>query len=172
MTEHRTLLMRANRLLGSALVEHDLVSFAELEAANERVLSLAGEGRLRQASVLGVLVYEMKSLKEGELLRVAQEDLGLGLVDLRHYDVPEEIRKDLELDRCWATWTVPYDRDENVWFLATAYCLSSAVREHWEKRLAGPIVWSATSMDIISEFLDRQQAERSSAAPSGSNPTA
>lgn len=172
MTEHRTLLMRANRLLGSALVEHNLVSFADLEAANERVLALATEGRLRQASVLGVLVYERKALREEELLRVAQEELGLGLVDLRHYDVPEEIRKDLDLDRCWATWTVPYDRDDNVWFLATAYSLSPAVREHWEKRLAGPIIWSATSMDIISEFLDRQQVEQASAARSGANPTA
>ena len=36
--EYRPLLMRANRLLGSALIEHNLVKFEDLEAANERLL--------------------------------------------------------------------------------------------------------------------------------------
>ncbi|MBA3848822.1 MAG: hypothetical protein C0502_02355 [Opitutus sp.] len=165
MTEHRPLLMRANRLLGSALVEHNLVKFEDLEVANERVLELAGQGNYRQASVLGILAFEKKALREEDVLRTVMEEQGLGVVDLRHYDVPEEIRRELDLGMCWATWTVPYDTEEEFWFLATAYYLSPAVRAHWEKKFEGhPIIWHATTMEIIAEFLDRQQAERDFAA--------
>lgn len=164
MMEHRPLLMRANRLLGSALVEHNLVKFEDLEAANERVLELAGKGDFRQASVLGILACEKKVLKEEDVLHAVMEEQSLGIVDLRHYDVPEEIRKDLDLGMCWATWSVPYDREEDFWFVATAYYLSPAVRTHWEKKLGGHIVWHVTTMDVIAEYLERQQAERDAAA--------
>ena len=60
MSEHRPLLMRSNRLLGSALIEHNLVKFEDLEAANERLLEIATTGDLRRSSVLSVLVYEKK----------------------------------------------------------------------------------------------------------------
>jgi hypothetical protein len=164
MTEHRPLLMRANRLLGSALVEHNLVKFEDLEAANERVLELAGQGDFRQASVLGILVCEKKVLKEEDVLHAVLDEQSLGIVDLRHYEVPEEIRKDLDLGMCWATWSVPYDKEEGFWFVATAYYLSPAVRTHWEKKLGGTVIWHATTMDVVAEFLERQQAERDAAA--------
>lgn len=164
MTEHRPLLMRSNRLLGSALVEQNLVKFEDLEAANDRVLELAAQGDFRQASVLGVLVCEKKVLAEETVIHLALEEHGLGIVDLRAYDVPEEIRRDLDPGMCWATWTVPYDREEDCWFVATAYYLSSAVRAHWEKKLGGTILWHVTSMDVIADFLERLQAERADAA--------
>lgn len=164
MTEHRPLLMRSNRLLGSALVEHNLVKFEDLEVANERVLELAGQGDFRQASVLGILVYERKVLTEEAVLHAVIEEQGLGVVDLRHYEVPEDIRRGLDLGMCWATWTVPYDKEEDFWFVATAYSLSAAVRTHWEKKLGGPIVWHATTMEVIASFLDRLQSEREIAA--------
>lgn len=164
MTEHRPLLMRANRLLGSALVEHNLVKFEDLETANDRVLELAGLGDFRQASVLGVLVYEKKVLHEENVLHAVMEEHGLGVVDLRHYEVPEDIRKNLDLGMCWATWTVPYDKEEDFWLVATAYYLSPAVRTHWEKKLGGPIIWLATTMDVVAEYLERLQAERDEAA--------
>lgn len=159
MTEHRPLLMRANRLLGSSLVEHNLVKFEDLEAANDRVLELTGLGDYRQASVLGVLVYEKKVLREEDVLHAVMEEHGLGVVDLRHYEVPEDVRKQLDLGMCWATWTVPYDKEEDFWLVATAYYLSPAVRTHWEKKLGGPIVWLATTMDVIADFLERQQGD-------------
>lgn len=164
MTEHRPLLMRANRLLGSALVEHNLVKFEDLEAANDRVLELAAAGDFRQASVLGVLVFERKVLREEDVLHAVMEEHALGVVDLRHYEVPDDIRKNLDLGMCWATWTVPYDKEEDFWLVATAYYLSPAVRTHWERKLGGPIVWMATTMDIVADFLERQQAERDAAA--------
>lgn len=160
VSEHRQLLMRSNRLLGSALIEHNLVKFEDLEAANERLLELAAQGDLRQASVLGILINEKKVLREEDILHLALEEQGLGAVDLRHYDVPDEIRRDLDVSMCWATWTVPYDKEEDFHFVATAYYLSQGVRTHWEKKLAGPIIWQATTMEVIADFLDRLQTER------------
>lgn len=156
--------MRANRLLGSALVEHNLVKFEDLEAANDRVLELAGQGDFRQASVLGILALEKKVLREEDVLHAVMEEHQLGVVDLRHYDVPEEIRKSLDLGMCWASWTVPYDKEEDFWLVATAYYLSPAVRTAWEKKLGGTIIWHVTTMDVIADFLDHQQAERDEAA--------
>lgn len=156
--------MRSNRLLGSALVEQNLVKFEDLEVANDRVLELAAQGDFRQASVLGVLVCEKKVLAEEAVIHLALEEHGLGVVDLRAYDVPDEIRRDLDPGMCWATWTVPYDREEDCWFVATAYYLSSAVRTHWEKKLGGTILWHVTSMDVIADFLERLQTERADAA--------
>jgi hypothetical protein len=159
--EYRPLLMRANRLLGSALIEHNLVKFEDLEAANERLLEVAATGNMRQSSVLSILVYEKKVLREEDVLHHVVDDHGVGVVDLRGYDVPEDLRKELDLEACWATWTVPFDREEDFHFVATAYYLSPAVRTHWEKKLGGQIIWQATTMDIIADFLDRIQAERS-----------
>lgn len=41
--------MRSNRLLGSALIEHNLVKFEDLEAANERLLEIATTCDLRRS---------------------------------------------------------------------------------------------------------------------------
>lgn len=168
MTEYRPLLMRANRLLGSALIEHNLVKFEDLEAANERLLEVAATGQVRQSSVLSILVYEKKVLREEDVLHHVVDDHGVGVVDLRGYDVPEEVKKDLDLDACWATWSVPFDREEDFHFVATAYYLSPAVRSYWEKKLGGQIIWQATTMDIIADFLDRVHAERGEGAKKSS----
>ena len=152
--------MRANRLLGSALIEHNLVKFEDLESANERLIELSAQGEVRQASVLAILVNEKKVLREEDLLHLAVEEHGVGVVDLRNYDVPEELRKSVDVPMCWATWTVPYDSEEDFHFVATAYYFSSAVRTYWEKKLRGPIIWQATSMEIVTDFLERLQGER------------
>jgi len=167
MSEHRPLLMRSNRLLGSALIEHNLVKFEALEAANERLLEIASTGDLRRSSVLNILAYETKVLREEDLLHHVVDDHGVGVIDLRGYDVPEEVKKDLDLGACWATWSVPFDKEEDFHFVATAYYLSPAVRAHWEKTLGGQIIWQATTMDIIADFLDRVQAERNEVAKRG-----
>lgn len=176
--EYRPLLMRANRLLGSALIEHNLVKFEDLEAANERLLEVAASGQVRQSSVLSILVYEKKVLREEDVLHHVVDDHGVGVVDLRGYEVPEDVKKEMDLDACWATWSVPFDREEDFHFVATAYYLSPAVRTHWEKKLGGQIIWQATTMDIIADFLDRMQAERGEGPkksgtrpPGGSNPS-
>jgi hypothetical protein len=164
MSEQRTLLMRANRLLGSALVEANLVKIEDLEAANERLLELLHNNTERQATLLGVLMYERKVLNEEDLLHHLVDNDGIGLIDLRTYDVPEEFRKNVDLASCWATWTVPFDKEEEFYFVASAYYLSPAVRSHWEKQLGSSILWYATTLEIITDFLEKIETEQAAAA--------
>lgn len=158
--EQRSLLMRANRLLGANLVEANLVKIDSLEAANERLLELVSGGDYRRSSVLGILAYEMQVLAESDVLHHVTEEHALGMVDLRAYDVPDDLRLTLDLGACWSTWTVPFDREEDVYFVATAYYLSPAVRAYWEKQLGGNVVWYATSMELVAEFLEGLEEAR------------
>ena len=149
------MLMRANRTLGAALVEANLVKIDDLMAANERLLELLQSDAEHQATLLGVLMYEKKVLGEDDLLHHLIETAGIGLIDLRSYDVPDEFRKDVDRGSCWATWTVPFDKEEDFYFVASAYYLSTAVRSHWEKQLGSNILWYATTLEVVSDFLEK-----------------
>ncbi len=149
------LLIRANRLLGAALVEHNLIAVEDLEAANDKLLEMTSSDSIRQRTVLGILVHDLKVLGEEDLLQHLVESAGIGLVDLRDYDVPEEANKLLDLEAAWATWTVPFDREGEFTLVATAYYLSPAVRSFWEKQLNGPILWYGTTLGQIADFLDQ-----------------
>jgi hypothetical protein len=153
--EHRPLLMRANRLLGAQLVEHNLVKIEDLETANEKLIEVVSSDQPRQSTILGILSYDMKVLKEDDVLHHIVETDGVGLVDLRDYEVPDELKKDLDRGACWATWSVPFDREEEFWFVATAYYLSPAVRNHWEKALGGPILWFGTTLEAVADYLEK-----------------
>jgi hypothetical protein len=148
-------MMRANRLLGAGLVEHNLVKIEDLEKANERLLEIIASNQPKQATVLGVLCYELKVIREEDVLQHLVEAEGLGLVDLRGYDPPDDAKKNIDLDACWATWSVPFDQEEDFTFVASAYYLSPAVRTYWEKRFEGPILWFGTTLDGISEQLEK-----------------
>jgi hypothetical protein len=147
--------MRANRTLGAALVEANLVKVDDLMAANERLLELLQSDAERQATLLGVLMYEQKVLEEDNLLHYLTETAGIGLIDLRSYDVPDEFRKNVDLGSCWATWTVPFDKEEDFYFVASAYYLSTAVKAHWEKQLGKNILWYGTTLEVVSDFLEK-----------------
>ena len=159
--------MRANRLLGAQLVEHNLVKIEDLEAANEKFIDVVSSDQPRQSTILGILAYDMKVLKEDDVLHHLVETDGLGLVDLRDYDVLDETRKNLDANACWATWSVPFDREEEFWFVATAYYLSPAVRAYWEKELNGPILWFGTSLETVADYLEKYATEL---AGTGSKP--
>lgn len=156
--EHRSLMMRANRLLGANLVEMNLIKIEDLETANERLLEVAGGDSPRQCSVLSILSFEMKVVKEEDVLHHLVEDHSVGLVDLRGYEGSEELKKKLDLGACWATWTVPFDHDEGFYFLATAYYMSPAVRTFWEKQLDGPIVWYGATLEQIGDYIEKIEA--------------
>ncbi len=151
--------MRANRLLGAQLVEHNLVKIEDLEMANEKFIEVVSSDQPRQCTILGILAYDMKVLKEDDMLHHLVETDGLGLVDLRDYDISDDLRKKLDVDACWATWSVPFDREEEFWFVATAYYLSPAVRAHWEKELGGPILWFGTTLEAVADHLEKHAAE-------------
>ena len=53
--------MRANRMMGAALVEHNLVKVEDLEKANEKLFQIIASQNLRQSTLLGVLAYGNRS---------------------------------------------------------------------------------------------------------------
>jgi hypothetical protein len=152
--------MRANRLLGAALVEHNLVKIEDLEKANERLLEVISSNHARQSTVLGVLCYEMKVLREDDVLQHLVETEGVGLADLKHYDTLDEMKKTLDIGACWATWSVPFDREEEFYFIATCYYLSPAVRMFWEKQYGNQIIWYGTTLDVMADYLEKLEKER------------
>jgi len=152
--------MRVNRLLGAALVEHNLVKIENLEAANERLLEAVTAGDRRKTSVLAILAHEMKVVKEEDVLQHLVETEGIGLVDLHNYEMPDELRKSLDTADCWATWTLPFDQEENFYFVATAHLLSPAVRAHWQKKLGGQILWYGTTLEVIADTLEKIDTEK------------
>ena len=165
LPEHRQLLMRSNRLLGAGLVEANLVKIEDLEKANEKLLEIMQADQPRQSTVLGILAYQMKVLREEDLLQHIVDNEGCGLVDLRGYDVPDEVKKNTDIPTCWATWSVPFDHDEDFHFIATAYYLSPAVRSFWEKQYSGPILWFGSTLEIIADYLEKLAAERAAPQP-------
>jgi len=150
--------MRANRLLGAQLVEHNLVKIEDLENANEKLIEIVAGNEPRQSTILGILAYDMKVLNEDDVLHHIVESEGVGLVDLRDYEVPDDLKKNIDMGACWATWSVPFDKEEEFWFVATAYYLSPAVRLHWEKHLGGPILWFGTTLEAIADYLEKHAA--------------
>lgn len=165
MASLKPLIMRANRLLGASLVERGLVSIDALDAANERFLELLSNatGELRM-SLLAILINEKRSLSEDRLMEFLVEDEGLGIIDVRNMDVPEELVASLNRAECWATWTVPFDLVEDTRYLATAYYMSPAARTFWESRYPGKIVWFAAPLESIADYLESQEAEEAKAA--------
>ncbi len=157
------MLMRANRLLGAALVDNNLVKLEDLEKANERLLEVLAANQPRQSTVLGILAYEMKVVREDDVLQFIVESEGAGLVDLRNYDTSDEIRKSLDVGACWATWSVPFDREEEFYFVATAYYLSPAVRSFWEKQFGAQIIWYGTTLDVIADYLEKLEGDQANA---------
>ncbi|EDY84916.1 hypothetical protein VDG1235_4550 [Verrucomicrobiia bacterium DG1235] len=157
--------MRSNRLLGASLVERGLVTIEALDAANERFLELlsnaSGEMRL---SLLSILINEKQSLAEGKLMEYLVEEEGLGIIDVRNMEVPEELVSVTDRAECWATWTVPFDLVEDTRYLATAYYMSPAVRKFWEEKISGNIVWFAAPLETITDYLETQEAEEAKAA--------
>jgi hypothetical protein len=166
LAEHRSLLMRANRLLGASLVDSNLVKIEHLESANERLLELINSGEARQTTLLGILAYDMKVVREEDVLQHLVDEHSIGLIDLAHYEINEDLKRSLDPGPCWATWTVPFDREEDFHFLATAYYLSPAVRTYWQKQLGGNLVWYGTTLEGIAEHLEKITVEQPGASAS------
>jgi hypothetical protein len=164
---NRPLLMRANRLMGAALVEANLVKIEDLETANEKLLTIAASENLRQCTILGILAYDMKVLKEDDVLQHMVDNDGIGLVDLRQYEIPDDTKKNLDLGACWATWSVPFDREEDFHLIASAYYLSPAVRAHWEKACGGPILWFGTTLEAVADHLEKYEKEQPAGSSAG-----
>ena len=115
-------------------------------------------------NLLSILVNEQQSLKEERLIEYQVDEYGLGVVDIRNIESPEELVASIDDDECWATWTVPFDQVEDTCYLATAYYLSPVVREYWEDKLPGKVVWYIAPLDSIIEFLEGRESDKEKAA--------
>lgn len=156
-----SLLIKSNRVLGTRLVEADLASVEEMDRANEVFIDLARAKDIKRASLLRVLVYDMQSLKEESLLDYQLENYPVGAVMLENYKIDDELLAQESLELMRASWTLPIDRVNGRWFLATAYYMSDIVREFWEERLEGRITWlvsSLSQLETVFESLAENEA--------------
>lgn len=156
----RPIIMRSNRLLGAALVERNLITVEQLNQATERFLQILDTAGETEASLLSVLVHEVKAVTEDTLLEYLVDELSLGLIDVRELDLSDDLKLHLQPGQCWATWSVPFDKDEDVHYVASAYCLSPAVRQYWEKQFGGPVIWFGATIESITGFLEKLKIER------------
>jgi len=119
--------------------------------------------------LLAIFVNEKQCLDENKLLEKIVEDYVLGLIDIRNVDYGDDLKKTLKPDECWATLTVPFDQVEDTWYLATACYMSSAVRSYWEDKIDGNIVWFASTIESLSEFLEAFETRAANLAAKAAN---
>lgn len=165
MSNARSLLLRSNRVLGASLVEHNLVGVDHLEAANERLFEILRSGISRQSNLLHILTSEMHAVDESQLIEFVLREHGLGLVDLSSFQIEESCRELIEPEKTWATWTVPFDKEDDFYFVATSFYLSVTVREFWEEQLDGaPIIWFAAATNSIADVVEKNEKEKAETA--------
>lgn len=155
MQQHRALILRSNRFLGSALVDKGLVSNADLEEANVTFMGAIQSSEFKRASILSTLIFESKKLDETKLLDYLVEEAKLGLVDLDYVELMSLRSLEVDISLCWASSTLPFDFVDGTHMVATCYYMSAPVIKHWEGLLDGPIIWYATTMSSLSRALAR-----------------
>lgn len=133
-----------------------LLSSADLDAANEKFMeAIRSPDLLKNASILTSLLYDLKVLDEARLLDHIVEEYGIGLIDLNQVQLRSLPSTELDLSLCWASSTIPFDKVEETYMVATCYYLSAPVVKHWEELLNGKVLWYATSMASMSRGLER-----------------
>lgn len=160
MLQYRSLLIRGNRALGSMLVDRNLISVEVLSQANEKFSEVLGGENLKQASVLNILLYELKVLNEIDLINSQVEGENFGLIDLGGYDLEKGAPADVDPGLCWATWTIPFDKVDNFYFMASSYALSAPVVQHWKNLLGGELIWYVSPVASLTVALERLEAAR------------
>lgn len=137
-----------------------MITNENLEAANEKLLEIIQSGNLKKANLLNILLYDLNILDETQLIDNIVEEHHLGLVDLLNYDLSILKELELDLDLCWVTYTIPFDRIEDFVMIATAYYLSKPARTFWEERFEGShIIWYVASLSSVAGALERVTSE-------------
>lgn len=160
----RSLLLRANRALGVALVEAELISPPQQHEASQTMASHLQAERWREAGLLRILCYDLQTLDESRLLAYQHEIYGLSLLDLSTYNVAKSFDEAWDINACWATWSLPFDTLDGFTCVATAYYLSEPVRKCWEEQLGTPICWYGATCQALEESLDALEAAAQAAA--------
>lgn len=157
--QYRPLFLRANRTLGTALTEHKLVTSDQLEAANGKLLELMKNGQWKQASLLNLLLMVSDSPQESAIVQYQIDTHELGLINLTNYNLERSVDANIDIAACWATRTIPYERQEEFVFLATNFYLSDAVRKFWKDVYKdSTLVWSVATSINLAESLERLEA--------------
>jgi hypothetical protein len=168
MQQHRALILRSNRFLGSSLVDKGLLSVSDLESANEKFMQAIQSSELKQASILTSLLFDLKVLDEAKVLEHLAEEHSLGLVDLSFMELRSLRPIGVDISLCWATSTIPFDKVEDTYMVASCYYMSAPVIKHWEEQLDGRVIWYGTSAASMTRGLERieeiHEAEDAAAA--------
>ena len=155
MQKNRALILRSNRFLVSSLLDKGLINNADMEAANEKFIEAAKSSEsYRNVSILKILLHDLKALDETQLLEHISDEHKIGLVDLRQMKLHALDSVEIDSSLCWATLTVPFDQADRTFMLATCYYMSSPALKYWEELLDGKIIWYATSLGSVNDYLE------------------
>jgi len=149
--------LRSNRFLGAALLDKGLIEQEALEEANERLMQLLQHQEVKRPCLLQILMYDLKVLKEEDLLDSLARGAPVGMVDLSQINI--QIPTDVRPEECGATGTIPFDCQEKHYFLATTYYYSNPVREYWTDRLQGEVIWYVTTLEQMNVALEELTGE-------------
>lgn len=151
----RDFVVRSNRSLATYLHEQDMLDLGNLDKVMDLFMDNVSNSDLRRATMLGLLIGHLNAIDEDDYIAHQVEQDKLGVIDLRLLESADTPLNGQSIDHCWATWSIPFDHEDGIWSVATAYFHSAPVREYWEKHLNGKVLWYATTMDSISDLLNR-----------------
>ncbi len=165
LQEHRPLIVRSNRALGSMLLEKKLVTSEQLDTANEKLLDNIAADDLRRASILPILLFEMQVLNEDAYLDAAVEKSGLGLIDLHGCQFRKFADLRLDITASWATWTIPFDIVDDFVLLATVFYSTPPVQKFWQEKFSGKnLLWYATAVRSFQTAMEKMEQMKVDAA--------
>lgn len=150
---NQQLILRSNRFLAATLLENRLITSEDVEKANAKLLSYFQSGKMKYASVLRILIYDLKVLDESELIKTLVSKHKAGLMDLAHCDWTRAPLEGIDLEECWNTMTIPFDSIGKSTCIATCYYLSRPVVELWEQKFEH-VIWYSTSVNSITSALE------------------
>lgn len=155
MHSNRALILRSNRFLVSSFLDKGLITNAQMELANEKFIGATqSSDSQKHASILKILLHDLKALDEDKLLSHIIDEYKIGLVDLRQLALQEPSSVEMDLSLCWSTLTVPFDQVDQTFMLATCYYMSSPALRYWEEFFGGKIIWYATSIASLNHYLE------------------
>jgi len=156
------IILRSNRFLGNNLVNNELISLEQLEEANNLLLDKIDAKNIKEASLLRILMWELSTLAEADLVEFQVEEYEIGLADMGFYSYLPDMEESYTIEDCWSTWTVPFDHENGYYFLATAYYMSQPVVDLWEEKLDGRVMWFVTELGGLSTLLENAEQEMKS----------